>query len=100
MSVSFSFIERFALTLRDNPVEQRKHSRMTSGVINTHERSGMDNRGENIVPKFVSGIKVMGELVSRRDYCTQRTAQVTLATRQHHSCPEQDDADTNAVHRQ
>ena len=58
---------------RDKLVEQRKHSRMASDVINRHEYDGMTNRGENFVPKFVSNIEVMGELVSRRDYSAQTT---------------------------
>ena len=46
---------------------------MASGVVNTHECNGMDNRGKNIVPEFVSGIEVMGELVSCLDYSAHRT---------------------------
>ena len=45
---------------------------MASGVVNVHECDGTANRGENLLPKFVSGIEVMGELVSRRDYSAQR----------------------------
>jgi hypothetical protein len=30
------------------------------------------NRGESFVPKFVSGIQVVGELASRREYSAQR----------------------------
>jgi len=45
---------------------------MASGVVNVHECDGTANRGDSFVPKFVRGIEVMGELVSRRDYSTQR----------------------------
>jgi hypothetical protein len=44
---------------------------MASAVVNLHERGGVANRAETFVPKFVSGIEVMGELVSRRDYSAQ-----------------------------
>jgi hypothetical protein len=40
---------------------------MASGVVNVHEWDGTANRGDNFVPKLVSGIEVMGALVSRRD---------------------------------
>jgi len=46
---------------------------MASAVVNVHEWDGTANRGENFVPKFVSRIEVMGELVSRRDCSAQRT---------------------------
>ena len=46
---------------------------MASGVVNVHDWDGIANRGESFVPKFVSGIEVMGELVSRRDCSAQRT---------------------------
>ena len=45
---------------------------MASSVVYAHECGGLANRGENFVPEFVSGIEVMGELVSRRDYRAQR----------------------------
>ena len=53
---------------RYNSVEQREHSRIASVVVNVHECDETANRGENFVPKFVSGIEVMSELVSRRDH--------------------------------
>jgi hypothetical protein len=40
---------------------------MASGVVNVREWDGTANRGGYFVPKPVSGIEVMGELVSRRD---------------------------------
>ena len=46
---------------------------MASGVVNAHKCEGMANRGESFVPKFVCGIQVVGELVSRREYSAQRT---------------------------
>jgi hypothetical protein len=46
---------------------------MASGVVNVHDWDGTANRGESFVPKFVSRIEVMGELVSRRDCSAQRT---------------------------
>jgi hypothetical protein len=41
---------------------------MASGVVNVHDRDRTANLGESFGPKLVSGIPVMGELVSRRDY--------------------------------
>ena len=74
---------------RDNLVEQRKHGRMASGVVNVHDYDGMANRGENFVPKFVSDIEVMGELVSRREYSAQRAPlnRSRSCWRQYHPCP-------------
>jgi len=54
-----------------NFVEQRKHSSMTSHIVDCMSLTGRPIEG--FVPKFESGIEVMGELVSRRDYGTQRT---------------------------
>jgi hypothetical protein len=48
-------------------VEQRKHSSMAPHIVDVHEHDGMAKPSESIVLKFVSGIEVMGELVSRRD---------------------------------
>jgi hypothetical protein len=45
---------------------------MASGVVNVHECDGTANWGDSFVAKFGSGIEVMGELVSRRDYSAQR----------------------------
>jgi len=38
-----------------------------------HECDGSSDRGESFVPKLVSGVEDMGELVSRCDYSAQRT---------------------------
>jgi hypothetical protein len=54
----------------DNFVEQGKHRSMAPGVVDVHEYGGAVNRGKNFVPKLVSRIKVMGELVSRRNQCS------------------------------
>jgi hypothetical protein len=52
-----------------NFVEQREHSRVAPHVVDVHEYGGAVNRGENFVPKLVSRIQVMGELVSRSNHC-------------------------------
>ena len=44
---------------------------MTSHIVDCMSLTGRPIEG--FVPKFESGIEVMGELVSRRDYGTQRT---------------------------
>jgi len=40
---------------------------MTPHIVDVHEYDVMANPSEGFVPKFVSGIEVMGKLVSRRD---------------------------------
>ena len=60
------------LACRDNVLEQREHSSMASGIVNAHECGWIANREEKFVSEFVSGIDIVGELVSRRDYSTQR----------------------------
>jgi hypothetical protein len=55
------------LTFGNNLVEQREHSSMTPHIVDVHEYDVMANPSEGFVPKFVSGIEVMGKLVSRRD---------------------------------
>jgi hypothetical protein len=50
-------------------VEQRKHRSMTPHVIGMNEGGRAITRTQDLVPDLVSGIGVMGELVSRRDNC-------------------------------
>jgi len=42
---------------------------MAPGVVDAHEYGAAVNRRENFVPKLVSRVVVMGELVSRRNHC-------------------------------
>ncbi len=57
------------LSRRDNLVEQCEHRSMASAVIDVNECRGAVTCTQSFVPKLVSHIEVMSELVSRRDYC-------------------------------
>jgi hypothetical protein len=53
----------------DDFIEQREHRVMAPCVIYTNDCGGAVARTQGFVPKLVSRIQVMGELVSRRNHC-------------------------------
>ena len=53
----------------DNFVEQRKHRSMTPRVVDVNECGGTVTWTQGFMPKLVSRIGVMSELVSRRNHC-------------------------------
>ena len=53
----------------DHLVEQRKHSRMIPRVVDVNECGGTVTWTQGFMPKLVSRIGVMSELVSRRNHC-------------------------------
>jgi hypothetical protein len=52
----------------DNLVEQREHRSMTPGVVDVHECRGTVMQTQNVKPKLVGSIEVVGQLVSRRNH--------------------------------
>ena len=53
----------------DNFVEQREHRSVAPCVVDVNERGGTVAWAQGFVPKLVSRIEIMGELVSCRNHC-------------------------------